>query len=188
MAKELLTDVTIRNTKPTDKDQRLNDGKGFYLLIKPNGAKWWRFDYTIIKTRKTLSLGVYPDTTLADARRKAEQSRNQVSNGVDPSNTRKIEKAGSSENTFKAIAEDFLITKRNEWSESHHRHIKECFERDVYPWLGNRPLKDLSAVEVLATLKRITVRGALETAARTKQFIGQAIRYGIFRGLLLFHA
>jgi integrase len=182
MAKELLTDVTIRNTKPTDKDQRLNDGKGLYLLIKPNGAKWWRFDYTITKTRKTLSLGVYPDTTLADARRKAEQSRNQVSNGVDPSNTRKIEKAGSAENTFKAIAEDFLITKRSQWSASHHRHIQECFERDVYPWLGNRPLKDLSAVEVLTTLKRITARGAIETAARTKQFIGQAIRYGIATG------
>jgi hypothetical protein len=75
MAKELLTDVTIRNTKPTDKDQRLNDGGGLYVLVKPNGAKWWRFDYTIERKRKTLSVGVYPSTTLADARRKAKPSK-----------------------------------------------------------------------------------------------------------------
>ena len=68
MAKELLTDVTVRNAKPTDKDKRLNDGGGLYLLIKPNGAKWWRFDYTIENKRKTLSIGVYPATGLADAK------------------------------------------------------------------------------------------------------------------------
>ncbi len=71
---------------------------------------------------------------------------------------------------------------QGDWSASHHKHVKECFERDVYPWLGNRPLKDLSAVEVLTTLRRIVDRGAIETAARTKQFIGQAIRYGIATG------
>ncbi len=89
MAKELLKDVTIRNKQPTDKDQRLNDGSGLYVLIKSNGAKWWRFDYTIQGKRKTLSLGVYPATGLADARRKAEEARNQVSNGINPSDTRK---------------------------------------------------------------------------------------------------
>lgn len=68
MAKELLTDVTVRNSKPNEKDQRINDGSGLYLLIKPNGAKWWRFDYTINSKRKTLSLGIYPATTLANAR------------------------------------------------------------------------------------------------------------------------
>jgi hypothetical protein len=85
MAKELLTDVTVRNAKPTDKDKRLNDGGGLYLLIKPNGAKWWRFDYTIGGKRKTLSIGVYPATGLADARRKAQEVRNQNANGIDPS-------------------------------------------------------------------------------------------------------
>ena len=92
MAKELLFDVSIRNAKPTDKDQRLNDGGGLYLLIKSNGAKWWRFDYTIGSKRKTLSLGVYPKTSLTDARKKATTAANKVANGIDPSNERKNEK------------------------------------------------------------------------------------------------
>jgi hypothetical protein len=93
MAKELLKDVTIRNTKPADKDQRLNDGNGLYVLVKPNGAKWWRLDYSFKGKRKTLSVGVYPATGLADARRKAAEARNQISNGIDPSDTRKETKA-----------------------------------------------------------------------------------------------
>ena len=84
MAKESLLDISVRNTKPGDKDKRLNDGGGLYLLIKPNGAKWWRLDYSIEGKRKTLSLGVYPVTGLADARRKAEDARKQISNGTDP--------------------------------------------------------------------------------------------------------
>ena len=84
MAKAILFDVTIRNAKPTEKEQRLNDG-GLYLLIKPNGAKWWRFDYTIESKRKTLSLGVYPKTSLTDARKKATTAANKVANGIDPS-------------------------------------------------------------------------------------------------------
>jgi len=83
MAKESLLDISVRNTKQGDKDKRLNDG-GLYLLIKPNGAKWWRLDYSIEGKRKTLSLGVYPVTGLADARRKAEDARKQISNGTDP--------------------------------------------------------------------------------------------------------
>ncbi|WP_083960756.1 Arm DNA-binding domain-containing protein [Methylomonas lenta] len=89
MAKELLNDVTTRNAKPTDKDQRFNDGSGLYLLLKSNGAKWWRFDYTISGKRKTLSLGTHPVTTLANARIKATEARNCVANGTDPSSIRK---------------------------------------------------------------------------------------------------
>lgn len=92
MATNILFDVTIRNAKPTDKNQRLNDGGGLYLLIKPNGAKWWRFDYTIESKRKTLSLGVYPKTSLNDARKKATTAVNKVANGIDPSAERKAEK------------------------------------------------------------------------------------------------
>jgi len=88
MAKKLLLDVTLRNAKPDVKDKRLNDGEGLYLLIKPNGAKWWRFDYSFAGKRKTLSLGVYPKTTLTDARRKATDAQNKVANGIDPSDTR----------------------------------------------------------------------------------------------------
>ena len=83
----------MRNAKSSDKDTRLNDQDGLYLLIKPTGAQWWRFDYTVELKCKTLSLGVYPAVTLSDARRKAEKARNNVANGVDPSDTRKAAKA-----------------------------------------------------------------------------------------------
>jgi Integrase len=178
-----LSDTAIKNAKPTDKPYKMQDDKGMYLLVHPNGGKYFRYNYRFNSKRLTLSLGVYPATSLKEAREKRDTAIKQIAGGINPGITRKIEKAGSIENTFKAIAEDFLMTKlKGDWSTSHHRHVKECFERDVYPWLGNRPLKELSAVEVLATLRRIVDRGAIETAARTKQFIGQAIRYGIATG------
>lgn len=89
--------------------------------------------------KKVYLLALTPDTSLLQARDKRDEARKQLAAGIDPGITRKIEKTGSIENTFKAIAEDFLMTKQNEWSVTHHRHIKECFERDVYPWIGNRP-------------------------------------------------
>jgi hypothetical protein len=142
----------------------------------PNGGKYFRYNYRFNTKRLTLALGVYPATSLKEARDKRDTAIKQIAGGINPSVTRKIEKAGSIENTFKAVAEDFLMTRlQGDWSASHHKHVKGCFERDVYPWLGNRPLKELSAVEVLTTLRRIVDRGAIETAARTKQFIGQAI-------------
>jgi integrase len=177
-----LTDTACKNTKPKEKPFKLADEKGMFLLVNPNGSKYFRLKYRFAGKEKVLALGVYPETSLKQAREKRDAARKQIADGIDPSITRKIEKAGSIENTFKAVAEEFLEANSGKWSASHKRHIKECFDRDVYPWLGSRPLKDLSAVEVLTALRRITARGALETAARTKQFIGQAIRYGIATG------
>jgi integrase len=178
-----LSDTAIRNAKPLpDKAFKIPDEKGMYLLVHQNGSKYFRLDYRFNGKRKTLALGVYPDTTLKDARTKRDQAREQIAKGNDPGLMRKIDKAGSAENSFSAVAREFIEANKNRWSPSHREHIEQCFERDVYPWLGDRPLKDLSAVEVLATLRRIVDRGALETAARTKQFIGQAVRYGIATG------
>ncbi len=178
-----LTDTTCKNAKPKlEKAYKLTDEKGLYLLVAKSGGKWWRFDYRFNGKRKTLSMGTYPDTSLKAARKKRDSTREQIAEGIDPGIVRKIEKAGSKENTFQAVAEEFLEANAARWSKSHHRHVKECFNRDVYPWIGSRPLKDLTAVELLSTLRRIVDRGALETAARTKQFIGQAIRYGIATG------
>lgn len=176
-----LTDTAIRNAKPKDKPYKMQDEKGLYLLVNPNGSKYFRYNYRFSGLRKTLALGVYPDTALKDAREKRDTARKQIDGGIDPGLTRKIEKAGSGENTFKAIAQEFMASKPG-WSASHRKHVQECFERDVFPWIGNRPAKDLNAPEVLATLRRIVDRGALETAARTKQFIGQALRYGVATG------
>ena len=172
----------INALKPKDKDYKLTDEKGLYLLVKKNGSKYWRFKYRINGVEKLFSLGVYPNVSLAKARDDRDSARKQIRDGVDPSLMRKLEKAGSKENTFQAIAEEFLISNSHKWSKSHQLHMRQCFERDVFPWIGSRPLKDLTALEVLTTLRRVVDRGALETAARTKQFIGQAIRYGVATG------
>ena len=150
MAKELLKDVTIRNAKPLDKDYRLNDGEGLYVIVKINGAKWWRFDYTHARKRKTLSLGVYPETGLSDARRKAEYARNNIANRNNPSDIRKGNKldeqlAIENENrleagltiidSFEHIAMEWGEKKVNNWIEKNNRS-KRMLERDVFPWLG----------------------------------------------------
>jgi integrase len=178
-----LTDTACKNTKPNaEKPYKLADEKGLYLLINQNGSKYFRMDYRFGGKRKTLALGVYPETSLKQARDKRDEARSQLADGIDPSLKRKAEKTGSLENTFSAIAKEFIENNRNRWSESHLNHVQQRLERDVYPWLGNRPVKELTAQEVLATLKRIVDRGALESAARAKQLIGQALRYGIATG------
>lgn len=196
MAKELLKDVTIRNTKPADKDQRLNDGNGLYVLVKPNGAKWWRFDYTFKGKRKTLSVGVYPATGLADARRKANEARNQISNGIDPSDTRKETKAAQQLaienenrldagltviNSFEHIAREWGEKKVDAWEDKSNRS-KRMLERNIFPWLGSKPITDLLPRDILECLRRVEDRGTIETAHRCLQLCGQVFRYAVATG------
>jgi integrase len=196
MAKELLTDVTVRNTKPTDKNQRLNDGGGLHLLIKPNGAKWWRFDYTFNTKRKTLSVGVYPETTLADARRKAKETRNQLSNGIDPSETRKQVKKEQRQNienekridaglpvidSFEFIAREWYTKNITSKSESYQKRVLNIFERDLFPWLGKQPISGIKAPELLEVLQRIETR-SIETSHRALRLSGVVFRYAVGLG------
>lgn len=196
MAKELLTDVTVRNAKPTEKDQRLNDGSGLYLLIKPSGAKWWRFDYAINSKRKTLSLGTYPATTLANARTKATEVRNSVANGIDPSNIRKERKASQQieiENakrleagltiidSFEHIAREWGEKKVETWSEKNNRS-KRMLERNIFPWIGSKPITEILPKDILTCLRIIEDRGTIETAHRTLQICGQVFRYAVVTG------
>jgi integrase len=193
MAKELLKDITIRNAKPDTKDRRISDGKGLYLLIKPDGAKWWRLDYTIKGKRKTLSLGVYPKTTLTAVRCKAEIARNQISNEIDPSDTRKEAKAAkikADENesrkeagltiidSFEHIAREWGQKKVPTWDDKNNRS-KRMLERNVFPWLGSKPIADIVAADVLECAERVENRGTIETAHRTLQLCGQVFRYSV---------
>lgn len=196
MAKELLTDVTIRNAKPNQKDQRLNDGRGLYLLLKTNGAKWWRLDYSINGKRKTLSLGVYPNTTLSDARRKATDARNHVANGIDPSDTRKEKKQFQHlqyENqkrvvaglpivgSFGEVALEYFDKKMADKSERHRIKTWRAVEVNLMPNLKNRPINEIKAPELLEIIRRIEYR-TVTMAHRLLQVCGQIFRYGIATG------
>ncbi len=180
-----LTDVKCRSAKPTDRDYNLADENGLCLLVKQTGSKWWRFNYSFAGKRKTLSMGVYPETTLKMAREKRDEARQMIASGIDPSANRKAEKAaqtGEIKDSFKTIMLEWLIKMKSVWVESHYSKIEARMKKDVLPWLGNRPITEIKAIDILQALQRIESRGAIETAHRTRENIGQIFRYAIATG------
>lgn len=180
-----LTDTGIRKAKPSDKPQKLADGGGLYLLLNANGAKWWRFKYRFEGREKLLSLGTYPETSLADARAKRDAARKQLQAGINPSAHRRAEKAAGVEratNSFAVIAEEWLARQSGKMAAATFEKARWTFDTLVNPWIGSRPIADIDAPEMLKLLRRIEERGAHETAHRTKQRCGQIFRYAIATG------
>ncbi len=175
-----LSDTAIRNAKAKEKPYKLADEKGMYLLIAKTG-KYWRFDYRFEGKRKTLALGAYPDITLKDARERRDDARRLIAQGIDPSAQKKATKAAEAE-TLEAIAREWFVKFQPSWVASHADRIIRRLERDIFPWIGPRPIRDVSAPELLAVLRRIEERGALETAHRALQNCGQIFRYAIATG------
>lgn len=179
-----LTDTAIRNAKLQDKQYKLTDEKGMYLLVNKAG-KYFRLDYRFGRARKTLALGVYPEVKLAEAREKRDEARKMIANGVDPGLLRKVNKsiqAEQVESTFEAIAREWHMKFSSNWAESHARKILRRFELYLFPWLGTRPIADISPPELLAVLRKIENKGILETAHRAQQNCGQVFRYAIATG------
>ena len=179
-----LTDTAIRTAKPQDKPVFLTEGKGLYLLLNPNGSKWWRLNYRFAGKRKTLSMGVYPDVGLKEARERRDQARKLLANGVDPGEVRKQQKAANaalSTNCFETVAREWFAVEKKIWSEKHATKILRRLERDVFPWLGDKAMDDITPPEVLATIRRVEHRAAY-TAKRVKENIGQVFSYGIENG------
>lgn len=200
-----LTDPAIRNAKPKAKPYRLHDEKGLYLEVAPSGGKWWRFKYRIGGKEKRLSLGVYPDTPLADktkretdaggkevvrvvavgARTKRDEARALVAEGIDPGVNRKAIKTARADraaNSFEVVAREWFDKQSATWVESHGGRILKRLERDIFPWLGARPISEITPPELLATLRRIEARGAIETAHRARANCGQVFCYAIATG------
>ena len=152
-----------------------------YLLVSGTG-KYWRLDYRLDAKRKTLALGCYPDISLAKARERREEARQQIANGIDPALVRKAQKQATAEriaNSFKVIALEWYVKQSPSWVSGHGDKIIRRFERDIFPWLGDKPILDITPKELLATLRRIENRGAIETAHRALQNCGQVFRYAI---------
>ncbi|EMT5584091.1 TPA: tyrosine-type recombinase/integrase [Providencia stuartii] len=181
----LLTDIQIRKAKPKDKAYTLNDGNGLSLLIEPNGSKGWRFRYRFAGKPKMISFGVYGQISLADARRKRDEAKKQLSDGIDPSDARKWEKITqkyAAENTFKAVAMEWHASKCSTWSKGYASEILRCFENDVFPFIGSRPIDQLAPLELLAVLQKIEKRGALEQASKIRRRCGEVFRYAVITG------
>lgn len=176
---------------PEGKPKKLSDGGGLFLLLnpksktQPNGSRWWRFRYRIKSDGKMverlISVGVYPEVTLEQARDKAEQFRKTLEGGGDPSIRRQVEK-GQDGNTFKAVAEEFLTMQAKSHAPGTIRQKRDRLERYIYPKLGSRPIGDLRAPDFLMVLRRIESQDLLETAHRTKGVCGEVMRYAVATG------
>lgn len=180
-----LTALEVSKSKATEKPQRLADGGNMYLLVQPNGAKYWRMDYRLAGRRKTLAIGVYPDLSLAEARDRREQARKLIANGVDPVAAKQAQKVASvalSENSFEIIAREWFAKHSPNWKENHSSKILARLENDMFPWIGVRPIGDINAPALLAAIRRIEARGALETAHRVLAICGQVFRYAVATG------
>lgn len=180
-----LNDVAVRQAKPAEKARKLADERGLYLLIQPTGGKLWRLDYRFDGKRKTLALGAYPDVSLAAARKGRDQARELLAAGTDPGAARKADKASRAEavaNSFEVIAREWHKMKSAAWTESTRVKQLAVLQNDLLPWLGARPIAEITAPELLVTLRRIEARGAVDSAHRAKQICGQVFRYGIATG------
>lgn len=179
-----LSRLQIETTAPGPKTIRLYDGRGLYIEIMPNGSRWWRFKYRFANKEKRLSLGVYPEIPIADARERLDKARRLLYEGIDPSAQRKAAKAAAllgSGSTFEIIASEWFAMNSPRWVTRHSEKIKARLENDVYPWLGKRPIADITP-ELLATIRRIESRGAIETAHRAMQNCSQVFRFAVATG------
>ncbi len=179
-----LTDMKISKAKSQDKPIMLFDGGGLYILITPSGGKLWRFKYRFDNKSKTIAFGSYPEITLLDARRRRDEARKQLAHGIDPGAVRKAQKQASIQDTetFEVIAREWHERFKSTWSESHAATIMDRMERDLFPWIGKRPISEIKAPELLAAMRRVESRGALETAHRIRTIGGQVFRYAVATG------
>jgi integrase len=179
-----LNDLKVRTAKTRDKSYKLADSDGLYLFITDSGGKLWRMKYRFDKKEKLLSFGSYPEISLADARQRRDDARKLLANGIDPGAVRKAQKQAQTEETetFEVVAREWHAKFTPSWTPGHAETIKSRLERDLFPWLGSRPIKDIKAPELLAALRRVESRGALESAHRIRTIAGQVFRYAVATG------
>jgi integrase len=180
-----LTATEVKKAESNSKPWKLADGGGLYLLINPNGTRYWRYDYRYAGKRKTFALGVFPEISLKGARDKHREARSLLDQGVDPSQERKSVKLtchSSAANTFEAIGREWFEVKMLDKSEGHQRRTKSTLEKDLYPYVGSQPITSVTAPELLAALRRIESRDAVDMAHQAKRIAGKVFRYAIVTG------
>jgi len=180
-----LTDIVCKTAKPEEKSRKLSDGAGLYLEVMPNGSKYWRLKYRYSGKEKRLAFGVYPEVSLKEAREKRDEARKTLADGQDPSQLKKQKKLTqyiSSNNSFEIIAREWHTDRKSAWTERHATYVLRRLEADIFPILGFKAVQDITAPELLAALKKIESRGAVDIAKRALQTTGQVFRYAIATG------
>ena len=180
-----LTDIKIKNLKASAKVQKVADGHGLYVHVSPAGGKLWRMAYTFEGKQKTLSFGAYPAISLKAAREKREQAKEMLAQGIDPGAYKKAVKASrqaASVNTYEIIAREWFAKHSPSWSESNKLKIWARQEKNIIPYLGGKSVNQITPPDILAALRAIEARGAIETAHRILQDCGRIFRYAIATG------
>lgn len=181
----MLTDVDCRNAKPKEKAYKLSDSGGLYLEVTPTGSKYWRWKYRFGGKEKRLAIGVYPRVGLKDARKQRDQARDMLDAGQDPSAEKRVQRLTvklMANTTFEGVTREWFDREKQTWVDSHAARIIRRFERDIFPFLGNRPIADIATPEMLAVLRKIEERGAIETSHRAKWDCSQVFLYAIETG------
>ena len=179
-----ITDPKVKNAKPQAKEYKIFDGGGLYLLVTPTGGKLWRMKYRVGGKEKLLSLGAYPEISLEKARTKRLEARKLIGEGLDPSADRKATKAANTErqgNTFEVVAREWHEQQKadNAWIPDHAATIMTRLEKDVFPWMGSKPITEVTAKDIRSILDRVRSRGVIETARRVRTICSQVFTYAI---------
>lgn len=180
-----LSDAAVRNAKSKTKPYKISDGEGLFLVVMPNGSKYWRLRYFFFGKEKLLALGVYPDVTLADARDRRAQAKKVLAAGNDPGDAKKQAKQTAvlnATNTFEAIAQEWYEQRKHEWSPKTAGMVLDRLERHIQPRLGHQPIAEINAPGVLAVLRVVEASGALEMTRRVSHIISQVFSYAIATG------
>jgi integrase len=180
-----LTDVFLRGIKASDKVQKHSDGGGLYMYVSPSGGKLWRMGYRFDGKQKTLSFGAYPAVPLKDARQKREEAKEQLAKGIDPAAHKQAVKAAvraETKHTYEVVAREWFAKYSHGWSESNKVRILARQVNDIFPLLGAKPINLISAPELLAVVRRIEARGAIDTAHRVLQDCSRVFRYAVATG------
>lgn len=181
----MLTATACKNFKPLDKQYKKFDAHGLYLLVMPNGSKYWRLKYQFLKKEKHLPLGVYPEISLAEAREKQAEARKLAANGEDPTlaklKAKRVAILGQA-NNFEAIAREWLDTNRSRWDETYANRTHVLLQKDIFPLIGKMPIADITTPDILAIIRQVERRGALDVATRAKQRCAAIFQHAIETG------
>ncbi len=177
-----LTDITVRNAKPAAKQQKLSDSGGLYLLVHPNGSKYWRLKYRILGKEKVLTCGIYPQVTLSDARARRDEAKKLLANGQDPGEVKQVQKIAAQHqaaNTFEAVAREWLGKKAaKQVTKTRDRNLR-ILEINIFPHIGKTPIDQVSPKALLTALHKMEQRGIVDSAHRALQLCGEVFRYAI---------
>lgn len=180
-----LSDKTCSTAQKKEKAYKLSDGGGLYLEVMPSGSKYWRLKYRLHNKEKRYAIGVYPQISLKEARDERTKAKQLIANNIDPTQDKQLKKTlaqQAADNTFEAIALEWMQTQQPRWSAGYTLKIKQALENNIFPFIGKRPISEITPPELLLCLRKMESRGTFDIAQRAKQTCGRVFRYGIQTG------